>query len=210
MVLVGGTPKLYSYLFELFLKNQLLILLKTSLMKKVFLVFTLILVGYFAQSQHVFNKGNFALNAGIGLLSADGFIPSVNVSGEFGMFPTGDVGLISLGGIVAYKYSTYSYALLDNSYNYSQFVIGPRAIWHLHTFQSDKWDAYGGVGFGIRLWSDYVVDSNWDLKKKAKVSPYGEAFVGGRMMMKNKLGLFAEVGYGTLSAVKFGVTFMLK
>ena len=179
-------------------------------MKKVFLVFTLILVGYFAQSQHVFNKGNFALNAGIGLLSADGFIPSVNVSGEFGMFPTGDVGLISLGGIVAYKYSTYSYALLDNSYNYSQFVIGPRAIWHLHTFQSDKWDAYGGVGFGIRLWSDYVVDSNWDLKKKAKVSPYGEAFVGGRMMMKNKLGLFAEVGYGTLSAVKFGVTFMLK
>ena len=180
-------------------------------MKKFYLVFALVLVGLVGQSQYVFNKGGFALNAGIGALSSAGFIPSVNVSGEFGIFPTGDIGLISVGGIVAYKYSTYSYTLWNDSYHYSQFVVGPRAIWHLQTFTSDKFDAYAGVGFGIRLWSDYVLNNSLtDLEKRAKVSPYGEVFVGGRMMLKNKFGLFAEVGYGTLSAIKFGVTFMLK
>jgi len=182
-------------------------------MKKVYLVLAFVLFGIGAQSQHVFNKGGLALNAGIGLLSADGFIPSINVSGELGIFPTGDVGLISVGGIIAYKYSTYSYSniWLDDNYNYHQFVIGPRAIWHLHTFTSDKWDAYGGVGVGIKLGSDYDYNyESYDLERKAHIAPYGEAFVGGRMMMKSGFGLFAEVGYGTLSAVKFGLTFMLK
>lgn len=177
-------------------------------MKKISFILALVVMGFMAQAQHVFDKGTLAFNAGIGVLSADGFIPSINVSGEYGMFPTGDVGLISLGGIVAYKYSTYSYNGLwgDDNYNYSQFTIGPRVIWHLHTFASDKYDAYGGVGFGLRMYSDYVWDGYYDLEKKAKASPYGEMFVGGRMMLKDKFGLFAEVGYGTLSAVKFGVT----
>ncbi len=30
------------------------------------------------------------------------------------------------------------------------------------------------------------------------------------MMMKDKFGLFAELGYGTLSSIKFGIAFMLK
>jgi hypothetical protein len=178
-------------------------------MKKISFILALVVMGFMAQAQHVFDNGNMAFNAGLGLLSADGFIPSINVSGEMGIFPTGDVGLISVGAIIAYKYSTYSYSSvwLDENYNYSQFTIGPRAIWHLHTFASDKWDAYGGVGMGIRAYSVYDWDYEYsDLKKKAKVAPYGEMFVGGRMMLKDKFGLFAEVGYGTLSAVKFGVT----
>jgi len=182
---------------------------KSKTMKKIYFVSVLVLIGLVGQSQFVFNKGGMAFNAGIGALSADGFIPSVNVSGEFGIFPTGDVGLLSVGGIVAYKYSTYSYSLWNNNYNYSQFVIGPRAIWHLQTFKSTKWDAYAGVGFGLRIWSDYVLNNSLtDLERRGRVSPYGEAFVGGRMMMKPGFGLFAEVGYGTLSAIKLGVTFM--
>ena len=188
----------------------ILIINKSKIMKKIYLVSVLVLIGLVGQSQYVFNKGGFALNAGIGLLSADGFIPSINVSGEFGIFPTGDVGLLSVGGVVAYKYSTYSFSLWNNSYNYNQFVIGPRVLWHLQTFNSDKWDAYAGAGFGLRLWSDYVFNNSLsDIEKKAKASPYGEAFVGGRMMFKPGMGLFAEVGYGTLSAIKFGITFML-
>ena len=182
-------------------------------MKKLTFIFLFAIISMMAYSQHVFNNGALALNAGIGLLSADGFIPSVNVSGELGIIPTGDVGLVSVGGIVAYKYSTYSYSnlWLDESYHYHQLTIGPRASWHLHTFASDKWDAYGGVGAGIRLWSDYDWDyDSSDIEREGRLSPYVEAFVGGRMMMKNGFGLFAEVGYGTLSSVKFGVTFMLK
>lgn len=182
-------------------------------MKKITLVLSIVLIGFAAQSQYVFNKDGFALNAGLGLFSYGGMIPSINLSGEMGILPTGDVGLLSVGGIVAYKYSrhNYSFGYDSYSYNYHQFVIGPRVIWHLHTFESDKWDAYAGAGSGIRLWSDYYYNDNYeDGNKESHVSFYGEAFVGGRMMLKSGFGLFAEVGYGTLSSAKFGLTFMLK
>jgi len=172
-------------------------------MKKITLIALTILLGLSLNAQHVFNKGTLLFNAGIGMLSADGWIPSINVSGEIGVIPTGDVGLVSFGGVMAYKYSTWS-----GTYNYSQFVVGPRATWHVHAFDSDKWDAYGGVGGGIRIWTQYTWDpAKSDYVNKGKISPYGEVFVGGRMMFKEAFGIFAEVGYGTLSVIKFGVTF---
>lgn len=180
------------------------------IMKKISLGFIIAILSVGLNAQNVFNKNSFALNAGIGLLSADGFIPSVNMSGELGIFKTGDVGLLSVGGILAYKYSTYSYSWFNSSYNYSQLTVGPRASWHLQTFSSDKWDAYAGIGLGMRIWSDYVLNSsNTDLERKARVSPYGEAYVGGRMKFNDKLALFAEVGYGTLSSIKVGVSLFL-
>jgi len=177
-------------------------------MKKVTLILLGVVFSLSIQAQHVFDKGSLMFNAGIGGLSADGWIPSINFSGEYGVIPTGDIGLVSFGGIVAYKYSTWSTSIIVDDYNYHQFVMGPRAAWHIHAFESDKWDAYGGVGGGIRIWTQYKWDqSTSDLVKTGKVSPYGEVFVGGRMMFKEKFGLFAEVGYGTLSAIKFGITF---
>jgi len=177
-------------------------------MKKFYLILIGILFSFTMHSQHVFNKGSLLFNAGIGGLSSDGWIPSINFSGEIGVIPTGDVGLVSFGGIVAYKYSTWSGTNISSDYNYHQIVVGPRAIWHVHAFESDKWDAYAGVGGGIRLWTQYQWDPHaLEYVNNGKVSPYGEVFVGGRMMFSEAFGLFAEVGYGTLSAIKFGVTF---
>ncbi len=175
-------------------------------MKKFLMI---IFIGFFALSanaQHVFEKGDLMFNAGLGFFAYDGFIPAIYISGEYGSIPTGDVGLVSFGGIMSYKYSSYSWYIYDYDDYYHQFVIGPRAIWHLHVFESDKWDAYGGVGFGVRIHTVY----SWngiDIVRKGKVSPYGELFVGGRMMLKKNFGLNAEMGYGTLSVIKFGVTF---
>lgn len=177
-------------------------------MKKVFIVFVMSLFAFGANAQHVFEKGDLMFNVGLGLFSYDGFIPSVYVSGEYGSIPTGDVGLVSFGGIMAYKYSTYSWGLYDYDDHYHQFVIGPRGIWHLHVFESDTWDAYAGTGFGVRIHTVYDWDGS-EIVRKGKVSPYGEIFVGGRMMIKDKFGLNAEMGYGTLSVIKFGITFTL-
>jgi hypothetical protein len=165
-----------------------------------------------AQAQHVFDKGDKALNLGLGLLGVDGFIPSIEASFEVGMFPTGDVGLISLGAEAGYKYSTYSYTFLnDYNYNYHQFQLGARAAWHLQTFESDKYDVYAGIGLGFRSYTtwesyDYVADepvygTNFGL--------YESVFVGGRMMMGDNLALFAEVGYSSLSAARIGLTFFM-
>ncbi len=178
-------------------------------MKKIFVVIVLSFFSFAADAQHVFEKSDLMFNVGIGLFSYDGLIPSINVSGEYGSIPTGDVGLVSFGGILAYKYSTYDWVTGDN-YHYNQFTFGARGTWQLHIFESDKGDAYGGAGFGIRLWQDYVwnYDSN-RLERKGKATPYGEIYVGGRMMFNEKFGLFSELGYGTLSAIKFGITFTL-
>lgn len=176
-------------------------------------IVTFLLIGMLSlslHSQHIFNKGDLLFNAGIGLGAYDGWIPSINVSGEIGVIPTGDIGLVSFGGIMAYKYSNWSNSIYGGTYkyNYSQFTVGPRAAWHVHAFESDKWDAYAGLGAGVRFWTNY----DWDYDhneyvNKAKVSPYVEAFVGGRMMFSESFGLFGELGYGTLSVLKFGVTF---
>ncbi len=177
-------------------------------MKKVLIIVFISLFTLSANAQHVFENKDFMLNTGIGLFGYDGWFPSINVSGEYGAIPTGDVGLVAFGAIMAYKYSSYSWDSYSYDNNYHQFVIGPRGIWHLHVFESNKWDAYAGVGFGLRIWSEFVYNSDsGSIDKKAKVSPYGEMFVGGRMMISESFGLFAEVGYGTLSATKFGVTF---
>lgn len=182
-------------------------------MKKTFLMALVLVLGLSVNAQHVFNKGTLLFNAGIGIggYHGAGWIPSINIGGEVGVIPTGDVGLVSFGGIIEYKFSSWagSWASTSYNYNYHQVILGPRAFWHVHAFNSDKWDAYGGVGGGVRFWTQY---SEWDpdkqeYKSKAKVSPYGEVFVGGRMMFKEAFGLFAEVGWGTLSVLKFGVSF---
>jgi hypothetical protein len=182
-------------------------------MKKISLLVLTILLGVSLNAQHVFNKGSLLFNAGIGLGSYNGagWIPSVNVAGEYGVIPTGDIGLVSFGGIVEYKYSSWAGTWVNtkHKYNYHQVLLGPRAIWHVHAFNSDKFDAYGGVGAGVRFWTQYT---GWDpmaqkYTSKAKVSPYGEVFVGGRMMFSEALGLFAEVGYSPTSILRFGVTF---
>jgi len=177
-------------------------------MKKQFLV---ILFGVFTltlSAQKIMQKGDFMLNAGIGGFSTYGLIPSVNASLEIGVIPTGDVGIVTFGGIAAYQLGLdtyYGYGFFaDETYTYSVFVIGGRASWHLQTFESDKWDVYAGAGLGVKFKGGYEV---YGINYDGDVGPYGEGYVGGRMMFNESFGLFGEVGYGTLSSVKFGVTF---
>lgn len=182
-------------------------------MKKLALVFVAVFMATFAlQAQHVFDKGDIGINAGLGLGGNGGFIPSVEASVEIGVIPTGDIGLVSFGGMIGYKYSTYSYYFgSDYNYHYNQLEIGGRAAWHLHTFTSDKWDAYAGLGLGAHLHSTY---DSWDYNKNeavrtAQTGVYSEVFVGGRMMMNSGFGLFAEVGYSEISNIRFGLTFKM-
>jgi len=181
-------------------------------MKKLTLLAVTIVLGLSLNAQHIFNKGTLLFNAGIGIggLRGAGWIPSVNIGGEIGVIPTGDIGLVSFGGVVEYKYSSWAGTWTNTSYNYNyhQVIVGPRALWHVHAFDSDKFDAYAGVGGGVRFWTQYTWDpAKSDYVNKGKISPYGEVFVGGRMMFKEALGIFAEVGYSPLSILKFGLTF---
>lgn len=178
-------------------------------------LFAILMMAVGAQAQHIFNKGDMGINAGIGVGGIGGLYPSIEASFELGVIPTGDIGLVSFGGVAGWKYSrqTYDYYYNSQTKHFNQFIIGGRGTWHLHSFTSDKYDVYGGVGVGVRLYADYDydgwVDGEYTYKKDSKASIYEEIFVGGRMMMKPGFGLFAEVGYSRISNVRIGLTFLM-
>jgi len=127
-------------------------------------ILLLILFSTTIKAQHVFDKGTLGLNAGLGVGGVDGFFPSLEISGEYGVIPTGTVGVVSFGGRFAYKYSNlydpfyYGYGFSNQTNHYNQFEIGVRSAWHLLIFNSDKWDVYTGLGAGIHLYKDYIYD----------------------------------------------------
>ncbi len=175
-------------------------------MKKILAVLFVVLMASGMQAQNVMNKGDLLFNLGLGGPYNYGLIPTINFSGEVGVIPTGDVGIVTFGGIAEFQIATYNYGWLDENKSRPIFIIGPRAAWHLQTFQSSEWDVYFGAGFGLRFSGDYKnndKDDNWD----PSVGPYGEIFAGGRYMFSEKFGIFMEVGGYTLSFFKGGITF---
>ena len=82
--------------------------------------------------------------------------------------------------------------------------------------QSDKWDVYAGIGMGLRTGSFSYTTTTTDYWGNTTTRQYLEpypfsgfifsTFVGGRMMMNDQFGLFAEVGYDALSIMKLGIT----
>ncbi len=166
-------------------------------------------------AQEVLNKGDKAFNLGLGIPYIGGIIPSINFSGEVGVIPTGDIGIVSFGGEAEYKLSVWkSYSYYDNSdkiYTYHQLGFGGRAAWHLHFFNNPKYDLYAGVGIGVHIYNTY---DNYDINKQEYIAsphiyPYAQEFVGARIMMSESFGFFGEIGYGNISFMKLGVTFKM-
>jgi len=178
-------------------------------MKKISFVLVLLFATITAtQAQHVFNKGDMMFNAGIGIPNSYGFIPTLNFSGEYGAIPTGDIGIVSFGALAEFHLAHYSdYWYYGDSYSetWPRFYIGARAAWHLQVFESDEWDVYGGVGFGLII-NGKTKHGYYD---PATVTASPDIFIGGRWMFKENMGLFAELGYTGLSTVKAGITFGL-
>ena len=176
-------------------------------MKKVVVLTIAVVFAFTMQAQHIFNKGDLMFNAGIGIPNGGyGLIPTLNFSGEYGVIPTGDVGLVSFGGLAEFQLAHYTY-YSGSSYNetWPRFYFGARAAWHVHAFNSDVFDAYAGVGVGVQIngKTKYGYYDNGG----TYISP--DIFVGGRWMFKPGMGLFAEVGYTGLSSIKVGLTFGL-
>ena len=173
-------------------------------MKKFYLILIGILFSFTMHSQHVFNKGSIFLNLGAGMPYNYGFIPTINFSGEIGVIPTGDIGIVSFGGLTELQFADYDYYYNNSNHTDMKpyFIIGPRASWHLQVFESSQWDVYAGVGFGMAFRGQ-----PYDGYYGSNITGYGEGFVGGRMMFSESFGLFAETGWGSRSFVKFGVTF---
>ncbi|PKP45023.1 MAG: hypothetical protein CVT95_09750 [Bacteroidetes bacterium HGW-Bacteroidetes-12] len=185
-------------------------------MKKTFLsILSLLLIFTYTNAQSVIEKGDIGLNVGIGVGGTGGLFPSLEAAVEYAAIPTGSIGIVSFGGKAAYKYSRYNYSNffnnnLNEDFHYNQFEFGVRAAWHLLYFNNSKWDAYAGFGSGLHLYSDYrrFDSSNNRPLRNGRSGIYVEGFVGGRMMMSESFGFYAEAGYSHTSAARIGLTFL--
>lgn len=150
----------------------------------------------FAQS---FKKGNGLINAGIGLGGGLG-IP-VGVSYEYAVSDR-----ISAGGYLAYareKESLNEYG----EWKYSYILAAARGSYHLKV-NSEKFDPYAGAMLGYN-----VASVKWHGEGSEPVSASAGGMmwgvhVGSRYWASQKVGAFAELGYGA-AILNVGVAFRL-
>ena len=167
--------------------------------KKVFLA-ALALIGSvsLANAQEVFQKGTTAINAGIGLGSyySGITIPPLSISLDYGVADNlinGNNGSISVGGFAGYTASSHGYGAYKSTFSY--IALGGRGAFHYQF--APKLDTYAGL-----LVSN--VDTSW----VATSGINWTIFLGGRYFFTEKIGAFAELGYGFYN-LNLGVTFKL-
>ncbi|MDX5420410.1 MAG: hypothetical protein LPK09_14440 [Hymenobacteraceae bacterium] len=146
------------------------------------------------------------LNAGIGVAAyTAGGLP-VGASFEVGIKEN-----ISVGGFV--DYARYGHRYGGYKWNYNFLYFGARGSYHLSDIleetlgleSNDRFDPYTGLSLGMR-----TVSYKDNLGGESYVSPYSSGVffgvhAGSRYFFTEKIGGFAEVGYG-VSALKLGVT----
>lgn len=165
-----------------------------------------------------FEKGNHAINLGLGLGNTgywgtyySGFFPSISGSYEMGIVevPMGSqlTGVVGVGGYLGWSYSKYSYSVWGSNDYYAQndLIIAVRGNYHF--IFHDKLDPYAGIWFGADIqtakWKGSGQDPDIDF---AKTGPTGGAYVGARWYFNDNLAVYSELGY-LISVFNFGVTF---
>ncbi|WP_420149517.1 hypothetical protein [Spirosoma sp.] len=139
---------------------------------------------------------NVYLNAGVGLAAyyGGGFPIGVSVEVEA-------KNNFSVGGSIDYYH--YNYGYYSGGYNF--IYAGARGSYHFPTNNS-AFDPYIGATLGFRYagYKDSYGYSYYDYGGGYNSGLYVGIHLGARFMFSEKVGAFAEVGYG-VSAVKLGL-----
>ena len=160
-----------------------------------------------------FEEGTNALNLGIGIGSVYSFgagyfggsssvSPALSISYERGIRPIGP-GVLGIGGFVGYQGASYDLGGGDKI-KYSDILVTVRGAFHYPV--TPEFDAYGGVGVGIRHGStSYDGPFFEDFSSSSYNDFVTGVFVGGRYFFTDNIGAFGEVGYDQ-SFLKVGLT----
>lgn len=179
-----------------------------------------------------FTQGSNMLNVGIGVGGdynyyywGSGYTqtPNLVVSYENGTFGNVGPGTISLGGLLAYTGTSYSYFNQSNGYTYNNnwnyWILGFRSAYHWNFTSSSKFDPYAGLMLGY-YYVNYMHSTNDPhaaepsdpgyLYYSANYSNYLalSAFLGARYYVSNKVAVWAELGYGYTN-LALGASFKL-
>jgi hypothetical protein len=195
-------PIVLQQIFKTTIKTKIM---KRNLLFAAALVLSLFANNVFAQKSSGFTdvSGTNFLNAGIGLgsygLSGTGGLP-LTASFEHGFSKNISAGVEA--GLIQRKFA------IDWKYTY--LVFGARGSYHLNEalkIASPQLDVYGGAGLFYRhfkvKYNDHTEDE-FDFKSSGGDVVF-ELHAGARYMFSEKVGAYAELGYG-ISPLKLGVS----
>ncbi|MES2690630.1 MAG: outer membrane beta-barrel protein [Bacteroidota bacterium] len=178
-----------------------------KLLLKISMIAALAVSGLSNTNAQVYEQGKGQLNVGLGIgstLTATGFnttIPPIGVSYEYGFHEN-----ISGGAYLGYSGADYEFA--GYKWTYSYIIVGARGSWHFDFLDSDKLDPYAGLLLGYNI-ASVSVEKPAGATYTPPVATAGGVVIGGHLGMRyhfnEKLGAFAELGYG-IAFLQLGVT----
>lgn len=160
-----------------------------------------------------FTEGTNSLNLGIGFLGGytySGYsgisqMPALSAYYERGILTLGP-GKLGVGAGLEYRNLSYKYSFGEYRANWTYTIIGLRGAYHPDFAITDKVDGYIGLalGYGIVSYKDTYYDSFNFGRPSYPSYFYSSFFIGGRYLLTDKFGLFAEIGSG-LTVLKAGL-----
>ena len=127
------------------------------------------------------------------------------MSFERGLVPLGP-GVLGVGAFVGYQGASYNFGGGDE-WKYTDLVVTLRGTFYYPV--SDRLDAYGGLGLGVRRLSSSWSGPATSVYNLADGTSATDAtsglFVGGRYFFTPAIGAFAELGYDQ-TYLKAGLT----
>jgi hypothetical protein len=147
--------------------------------------------------------GTNVLNLGIGLGNRYGYgsgllggsssvSPALSVSYERGVMPLGP-GVLGVGGFVGYQGAKYDLGGGDK-WKYTDIIVTVRGAFHYPV--TPQFDAYGGLGLGLRHAGVSFEGSSFaGVGSSSGNELTAGLFVGGRYFFTSSIGAFAELGY---------------
>lgn len=168
-------------------------------MKKAILICLTILCGLtYTFAQGSLEQEGKQLNAGFGFSN---FGTPVYVGLDYGIHPD-----ITIGPQISYRKYSEKWNFSGSTFKYSHtiFVLGFNGNYHFNTLLdiASQWDVYAGLTLGYYVWSspnDYLGN---------KSSGIGlDVQIGARYFFADNFGINLELGGGTGSGGKFGITY---
>jgi hypothetical protein len=169
-----------------------------------------------------FGKGTNVINVGIGLGGSYSYIgpgfsstPNFVVSYDNGTFGNVGPGIISLGGLLAYKgasfssYDAFGYSFSQNWYYY---IVGFRSAYHWNFTANSHFDPYAGL---MLAYYDVGYNLTYNDPRYTGINPYPNnyggyvalsLYIGARYYVSQHVGFWVELGYGYSDAA-LGVSF---
>lgn len=173
-------------------------------MKKIILSVAVVFMAFsFAQAQTTpYEQGSNVLQVGLGL--GGGFstgtmtMPPIQVRYDYGLTEK-----ISIGGVVGFAGSKYTYP--GGDWKYSYFLLAARGNYHFDV-NVDKLDLYAGLTLGYNNVSAKWKGSGASFGSADGSSAIFGAQVGANYYLKDNLAIWADLGYG-LGYLNLGVAF---